>query len=247
MAHLAAAMASVHIPSLLAAPHRFAPPVWEKFQQGFGTLRETLTTAGVDTIVVISDEHFNALDPDCYPAFGVVTADTCTGPVENWLGVPRGSITVQGVPELGEVILREGVHQEFDLTRLGSVHLEHGFLTCLHFLTPRWDLSYLWLIQNCVLPPLPSVGRCYEFGRMVNEAIRKWDGSRRVAVLGTGGLSHAVGTPDMGRIDQKFAAKFLDLLCANSPALRDIADAEMEAVSNGTHEVRNWVAVAGVV
>jgi hypothetical protein len=65
--------------------------------------------------------------------------------------------------------------------------------------------------------------------------------------LGTGGLSHAVGTPDMGRVDQKFDAKFLDLLCANSPALRDIADAEMEALGNGTHEVRNWVAVAGVV
>jgi hypothetical protein len=76
MAHLVAAMASVHIPSLLAAPQRFTPEVWEKFQQGFGTLRHTLTTAGVDTIVVISDEHFNTLDPHCYPSFGVVTADT---------------------------------------------------------------------------------------------------------------------------------------------------------------------------
>ena len=108
MAHLVAAMASVHIPSLLSAPHRFPPPVWEKFQQGFGTLRQTLTAAGVDTIVVVSDEHFNALALNCYPTFGVVTADTCTGPVENWLGIPRGSITVHGVPELGEAILHEG-------------------------------------------------------------------------------------------------------------------------------------------
>jgi peroxiredoxin len=69
MAHLVAAMASVHLPSLLAAPQRFTPAAWEKFQQGFGTLRHTLTTAGVDTIVVISDEHFNALDPRCYPSF----------------------------------------------------------------------------------------------------------------------------------------------------------------------------------
>src|SRR5438093_9140113 len=140
MAHLAAAMASVHIPSLLAAPHRFTPPVWEKFQQGFGTLRQTLTTAGVDTIVVISDEHFNALDPGCYPAFGVVTADTCTGPVENWLGVPRGSITVRGVPELGEARVRERACQEFDRARLGAVRLDHAVVTVRHLFTHNWDL-----------------------------------------------------------------------------------------------------------
>jgi hypothetical protein len=68
-----------------------------------------------------------------------------------------------------------------------------------------------------------------------------------VAILGTGGLSHAVGTPDMGKIDAKFDKKFLKRLCANSPALRKITDAEMEAVGNGTHEIRNWVAVAGAV
>jgi aromatic ring-opening dioxygenase catalytic subunit (LigB family) len=89
--------------------------------------------------------------------------------------------------------------------------------------------------------------RCYEFGRLVGNAIRKWNSSRRVAILGTGGLSHAVGTPDMGRVDPQFDAKFLDLLCANSPALCNITDAEMDAVGNGTHEVRNWVAVAGAV
>jgi hypothetical protein len=91
------------------------------------------------------------------------------------------------------------------------------------------------------------MARCYDFGRMVGEAIRKWDGSHRVAVLGTGGLSHAVGTPDMGRVDREFDKKFLDLLCANSPALRDITDAEMDAIGNGTHEIRNWVTVAGAV
>jgi aromatic ring-opening dioxygenase catalytic subunit (LigB family) len=247
MARLAAALTSVHLPSLLSAPQRFTPPVWEKFQQGFATLRDTLTTAGVDTIVVISDEHFNALHPDFYPAFGVVTAATCTGPGENWLGLPRDSITVRGVPELGEAVLREGARQGFDLTRLGAVRLDHGFLTCLHFLTPAWDLSYLWLIQNCVLPPLPSVRRCYDFGRMVGEAIRAWESPRRVALLGTGGLSHAVGTPDIGQVDEAFDARLLELLCANSPALCDITDAEMDAAGNGTHEIRNWVAVAGAV
>ena len=63
-------------------------------------------------------------------------------------------------------------------------------------LTPQWDLSYLWLIQNCVLPPLPSVWRCYEFGRMVGEAVRTWESPRRVALLGTGAVATAAA-PNM--------------------------------------------------
>ena len=247
MAQIVAAMAAVHNPLLMGAPERVEPTMWEKIQRGFNTLRGTLTASGADTVVVISDDHFNALDPRRYPSFGVVTAETGVGPVENWLGRPCGSIKVNFVPELAEAILTEGVQQGFDLTRLGEVGLEHGFLTCLHFLTPQWNLSYVWLIQNCVLPPMPSMSRCYDFGQMVGEAIRAWGGSRRVALLGTGGLSHAVGTPDMGRVDQDFDAKFLDLMCANSPALRDITDTQMDAVGNGTHEIRNWAAVAGAV
>jgi aromatic ring-opening dioxygenase catalytic subunit (LigB family) len=247
MAQIVAAMASVHVPLLTSAPHMADQAMWEKIHGGFNTLRETLTASGADTVVVISDEHFNALDPRRYPTFGVVAAETGVGPVENWLGIPRNSLKVNFAPDLAEAVLREGALQGFDLTRVGEAGLEHGFVTVLNFLTPKWDLSYLWLIQNCVLPPLPSVKRCYEFGRMVGNAIRKAGGSRRVAILGTGGLSHAVGTPDMGKIDPKFDKKFLKQLCANSPALRKITDAEMDAVGNGTHEIRNWVAVAGAV
>jgi aromatic ring-opening dioxygenase catalytic subunit (LigB family) len=159
----------------------------------------------------------------------------------------RDSITVRGAPELAAIILREGRKRGFDPAPLPAARLDHGFLTCLHFLTPAWDLSYLWLIQNCVLPPLPSVGRCYEFGRLVGEAIAAWEGDRRVALLGTGGLSHAVGTPEMGRVDSAFDARLLGLLSANSPALGEITDAELDAAGNGTHEIRNWVAVAGAV
>jgi len=247
MAHLVAAMASVHLPSLLSAPGRFTPALWQKFNDGFASLRDTLAAAAVDTVVVISDEHFNALHPDCYPTFGVVTATACTGPVENWLGPPRDSITVRGAPELGEAVLQEGARRGFDLTRLGSIGLDHGFVTPLYFLTPTWNLSYLWLIQNCVLPPLPSVRRCYDFGQVVAAAIRAWESPRRVALLGTGGLSHAVGMPDAGRVDRAFDARLLDLLCANDPAMCDISDAEMDAAGNGTHEIRNWVTVAGAV
>ena len=74
--------------------------------------------------------------------------------------MPCGSIKVNCASDLAEAVLSEGMQQGFDLTRIGEAGLDHGFLTCLHYMTPDWDLSYLWLIQNCVLPPLPSVKRC---------------------------------------------------------------------------------------
>lgn len=46
---------------------------------------------------------------------------------------------------------------------------------------------------------------------------------------GTGGLSHAVGTPQAGMIDEIFDAKLLAMLCENTFALGDITDAQMDA------------------
>lgn len=247
MADIVAAMSAVHSPLMMSTPQMADESTWSRINKGFDTLRSTFTEAGADTILVISDEHFNALDPRRYPSFGVVTAETGTGPVENWLGIPSNSVTVEFESELAEAILSKGVGDGFDLTRIEEAGLEHGFLTCLNFLTPQWDMSYLWLIQNCVLPPLPTLRRCYDFGRMIGRAVREWGGSRRVAVLGTGGLSHAVGTPDMGNVDENFDNKFLDLLCRHDPAMFDITDAELDAIGNGTHEIRNWIAVAGAV
>ncbi|MFT5394044.1 MAG: 2,3-dihydroxyphenylpropionate 1,2-dioxygenase, partial [Gammaproteobacteria bacterium] len=132
--------------------------------------------------ILISDEHFNVFDPDCYPSFGVVTAAHGCRPVESCFGLPRGSIDVTMSPALAESILATGLHSGFDLARIGSGNIEHGFLTCGHFLTPQWDREYVWLIQNCVLPPLPSVSRCCDFSPMVRDAIRAWDSPKRVPV-----------------------------------------------------------------
>src|SRR5712691_4716062 len=113
MAQIVAAMASVHVPLLTSAPQMADSTMWEKIHHGFDTLRDTLTASGADTLVVISDEHFNALDPRRYPSFGVVTAATGVGPVENWLGIPRNTIKVNFVPfEFYQVSSKSGQRSE---------------------------------------------------------------------------------------------------------------------------------------
>ena len=113
-------------------------------------------------------------------------------------------------------------------------------------LDPRLRLPLVPIVQNCGVAPLMPVRRWYEFGLAMGEAIRSYEGLDRVAVVGTGGLSHAVGVPGAGDIDEDFDRWFLDRLeRGDVRELLDLTDEEIELAGNGAHEIRSWLAVAG--
>ena len=66
-------------------------------------------------------------------------------------------------------------------------------------LTPRWDIPIIPIVVNAFAPPMPSPRRCFDVGAFVGKCIERWPEKTRVAVLGTGGLSHWVGPPQTGR------------------------------------------------
>jgi aromatic ring-opening dioxygenase LigB subunit len=90
------------------------------------------------------------------------------------------------------------------------------------------------------------VRRWYEFGRALGDAVRSYDGLERVAVVGAGGLSHWIGTPRVGDIEEEFDRWFLERLERGEvEELLDLPDDEIELAGNGAHEIRSWLAVAG--
>jgi Catalytic LigB subunit of aromatic ring-opening dioxygenase len=98
---------------------------------------------------------------------------------------------------------------------------------------------------------MPSLKRCAQVGAFVREVVEHWPKQRRVAVLGTGGLSHWVGLPEMGRVNAEFDRWFIDTLADGQQteiiARYKKAD-ELEAVAgNGGQEVRDWLAAAGAM
>jgi hypothetical protein len=102
------------------------------------------------------------------------------------------------------------------------------------------------LLQNCLVPPLPSLKRCYRLGQLVREAIDAWPG--RVALLGSGGLSHSPGAPEAGYIDEAFDHEFLALLeKGDGEAIAAIPDERIDRAGFGTWEIRQWVTVLGAV
>src|SRR5262249_55482140 len=104
------------------------------------------------------------------------------------------------------------------------------------------------VIINSIFPPLPPLDRCRAFGRAVRRVIDRSSMGRRIGLLATGGISHTVGAPDPDRNHPAFDERFVGALRGGDlDAACRISDKEMDAVGNGTHEIRNWVAVAGAM
>jgi len=116
----------------------------------------------------------------------------------------------------------------------------------LHFLNPGWRIPVVPIVQNCGVAPMPTLGRCYRLGAMIGRAVEAWPARARVALIGAGGLSHWVGMPGMGRINQEFDRWFLDRLArGQAEEVLALTDAEVERAGNGAHEIRSWLTVAG--
>ena len=125
---------------------------------------------------------------------------------------------------------------------------DHGFMTVYYELDPRMELPMVPIVMNCTTPPLMTLRQCYEFGKAVGDAIRSYDGLERVGLVAAGGLSHFVGEPRVGDIDEEFDRWFLEQLeRATSSELLDMPNDELMEAGNGTGEVRAWVAVAGAM
>ena len=86
----------------------------------------------------------------------------------------------------------------------------------LHFMTPRYDLAVIPVNINCQGPPLTPLARAYEFGRALRRACDAQP--ERIALLGTGGISHWPATPDSGMINEAWDRRFLERFVANDRA-----------------------------
>lgn len=91
--------------------------------------------------------------------------------------------------------------------------------------------------QNTFYPPnQPTAKRCYNLGKAMGKIIRNWDSEKKVAVVGSGGLSHFVVDEE---IDQM--------------AIKGMRDKDAEALAalpryrlnSGNSEILNWITAAG--
>lgn len=247
MAGIVMGYSSAHAPMMTADPGSAPSESAARFFGALQSVQERVIASDAQAIVMLSGEHFSNFFLDNLPQVAIGVGESHVGPVEKWLGIDR--VEVPGDPGLARALLAGTMARGYQPAMSHRLVVDHGFMTVYHALSPQATLPLVPIIMNCTTPPLMTLRQSYDFGVAVGQAIREYDGLDRVVLCGAGGLSHFVGEPRVGDIDEEFDRWFLAQLEAGLPStdLLGMPNDELALAGNGTGEVRAWVAVAGAM
>lgn len=249
MGSVVGVFATSHSPGITGFPERAEPAKREAVEAAYGQVRDRIAELEPDAIVGISVEHFTNFFMDNLPVFSIATGDAFDAPVTDEMGefLRVDKHRAAGHPRLAEAVRSHALAEEFDPALVGGDFAwDENFCVPMKHLDPEHRYPLVPIIVNAVEPPMPTLRRCYEFGRMLRRAIEAQTEAERVVVLGTGGLSHWVGMPEAGNINVDFDREFLDNLAAGTvdPILQ-LTEEQIDAAGNGAHEIRSWLVAAG--
>jgi aromatic ring-opening dioxygenase catalytic subunit (LigB family) len=200
-----------------------------------------MSAARPDVIVALSPDHWVNFFLDNLPSICIGVGEGHEGPPEPYMkDFPRA---IPGDPALGQHIAATALEEDFEPSISHHLKLDHGFCIPLQRMELAAMPRLVPIIVNDLEPPMLSVRRCFAWGKLLARAIESYPKKNlRVAILATGGLSHSIGEPDMGAIDEDFDHACIGAFAdgAEGP-LTDLLERRMAAAGNGTHEVRNWV------
>jgi aromatic ring-opening dioxygenase catalytic subunit (LigB family) len=215
----------------------------DEFYSAFRGMAVELAGVKPDVLIVVAAEHFANFFMNNMPAFAVGMADKYEGPIEDpaWLGIPRTEIP--GNASLSLRLIRE-MMQSVDLAYAEEWKFDHGIMVPLSFLTPRYDLPVIPVNINCQGPPLSPLHRCWALGEALRRAADA--APERIALVGTGGISHWPATPDSGKINETWDSEFLRRWQANDKhAMLSYTDeSTYRDAGQGGFEIRTFISVA---
>lgn len=194
-------------------------------------LRTSLAAARPDALIVVGTDHMLTFSFDLMPIFAIGRGDEFA----TWGELGTGTRTVPGAPELADALHADLVDAGFDVAGSVGMRLDHAYSCPLAFLDP---VPIVPLTVNVFAAPRPASARCRALGAALGRAIERRE--ERVAILATGGISHAIGVPHTGRIDPAYDRRVLDLL-----ERADIAALEDLPLPDGAAELRCWMVALG--
>lgn len=232
-----------HAPGITGRAERADTQTRQALERAFRRMGDEIRATRPDALVVIAAEHFANFFMNNMPAFAIGMADHYEGPIEDEAFLRIKRRTVPGNKALSRKLI-ETVMQTVDVAYAEEWKFDHGISVPLHFLTPDYDLPIIPANINCQGPPLAPLARAWAFG----EALRRAADAvpERIALIGTGGLSHWPATPDSGKINHEWDREFLRRWSANDrEALLSYTDAEIyREAGQGGFEIRTFIAAA---
>jgi protocatechuate 4,5-dioxygenase beta chain len=217
MATITGVVTTSHIPSIgrAIAKNLKEDPYWKSFFDGYPPVHEWLRKTQPDVAVVFYNDHGLNFFLDKMPTFAVGAAPEYHNADEGW-GIPTLP-PFRGDLDLSWHLIESLIADDFDITTCQEMLVDHAFTLPMKLLYPEGacPIRTVPICINTVQFPLPSAKRCFELGRAVGDAIRAWNSSSRVVVIGTGGLSHQLDGQRAGFINKQFDIKFMDSLVSD--------------------------------
>jgi gallate dioxygenase len=252
MATIVGGLATSHTPTIGFAvdTNKQKDPVWAPIFADYEPVRDWLNEKAPDVLFLIYNDHVTSFFFDHYSHFALGVGDRF--PVADEGGGARKLPALQGHPALAEHIARSLVADEFDLSYFQNKPLDHGCFSPLSLLWAHdedsWPGKVVPLQVGVLQFPTPTARRCYKFGQALRRAILSFDEDIKVAIIGTGGLSHQVHGERAGFNNTPWDMEFLELLEKSPEKLTQMSIAEYAKLGGVEGaEVIMWLIMRGAL
>lgn len=227
-------------------------------QAALDRLGDALAAAAPDLVIIVGDDQRELYGASNQPALAVFHGESVTmsdklrkaQPPEWMRELGQGYLmddnhVIPGAPERALELIHGLIDEEFDVAASAVVDDARvaGFGHAFGFIVKRLfrgrAIPVLPVLLNTYYGPnVPSAKRCYDLGQAIRRVVARMPGDARVAVIGSGGLSHFV-------VDEALDRGVLRAIEADDgDALRAIPRC---ALNSGSSEILNWVVTAGAM
>jgi protocatechuate 4,5-dioxygenase beta chain len=251
VARLIAGIGTSHVPAIGVAidQGKTREPYWKPVFDGYERAKRWFAEEKPDVAIVVYNDHACAFSMDVIPMFAVGCAAEFEPADEGWGARPVP--IVRGDPDLAFHIVESAVLDEFDLTIVNRMALDHGLTVplSLMFGQPKeWPCRVIPIAVNFTQYPFPTGRRCWQLGKAIRKAVDSYEEDLRVVILGTGGMSHQIHGERAGLINREFDAKFLDALKSDPEALSRKPHTEyMREAGAESVELVMWLIMRGAL
>lgn len=251
MAELIGGFGTSHVPAVGAAIDngKQTDPYWAPYFEKIEPARQWIADQKPDVCIVVFNDHASAFSLDLVPTFALGVGSSFP-PADEGYG-PRQVPVADGHPELAWHLAESLILDEFDMTIVNQMPIDHGCTVPLSvaFGEPEaWPCRIIPLCVNVIQYPAPTGRRCFQLGKAIRRAIDSWTGDERVVVFGTGGMSHQLQGERAGLVNLDFDQAFIDRLVSDPAGQAEVPHVEYlrEAGSEGI-ELVMWLIMRGAL
>jgi protocatechuate 4,5-dioxygenase, beta chain len=251
MARITAGVTTSHVPAIGAALDQGKQDTeyWAPLFKGYEWSKDWIAEEKPDVVVLVYNDHASAFSLEVIPTFAIGCADEY--PVADEGYGPRPVPSVMGHADLACHLAQSLILDEFDMTVINQMAVDHGLTVPLSLLFGQpdaWPVRVVPIAVNVIQFPPPTGERCFKLGQAIRRAVESFDEDLNVQVWGTGGMSHQLQGPRAGLINQVFDNSFMDKIVDNPDELRKIPHIEYlrESGSEGI-ELVMWLIMRGAL